>query len=230
MKGTPAVLQQGSDHDLAVRLHLAPVGRDAVAFNRFAVLHRGGACVPAQFDVGGAPRVADDLLADPAGDPPQPQALVLRHRRELDGAAVDELQNPARELVDRSHLEAWQAFACALPDLLGGLVRERDEGDRLGRRAEAAGGVARPRHHRPGLAGPGAGGDHRPVFEARGGPPLVRVQGRQQPVGAGGDLRAPVPPGPFRRGEAARSQPDSERGDRFGEPPPGPEAVRASGF
>ena len=130
---------------------------------------------------------------------------------------------------NRSHLEAWQAFARALPDLLGGLVRERDEGDRLGRRAEAAGGVARPRHHRPGLAGPGAGGDHRPVFEARGGPPLVRVQGRQQPVGAGGDLRAPVPPGPFRRGEAARGQPDSERGGRFGEPPPGPEAVRASG-
>ena len=122
---------------------------------------------------------------------------------------------------NRSHLEAWQAFARALPDLLGGLVRERDEGDRLGRRAEAAGGVARPRHHRPGLAGPGAGGDHRPVFEARGGPPLVRVQGRQQPVGAGGDLRAPVPPGPFRRGEAARGQPDSERGGRFGEPPQG---------
>ena len=110
-EGHAGGVQQGSDHDLAVRLHLAPVGRDAVAFNRFAVLHRGGACVPAQFDVGGEPRVADDLLADPAGDPPQPQALVLRHRRELDGAAVDELQNPARELVDRSHLEAWQAFA-----------------------------------------------------------------------------------------------------------------------
>ena len=28
-------MQQGSDHDLAVRLHLAAVGRDAVAFNRF---------------------------------------------------------------------------------------------------------------------------------------------------------------------------------------------------
>ena len=60
----------------------------------------------------------------------------FRHRRELDGAAVDELQNPARELVDRSHLEAWQAFARALPDLLGGLVRMK---------AIALGGVRRRR-------------------------------------------------------------------------------------
>ena len=77
-----------------MRLHLAAVGRDAVAFNQFAVLHRGGARVPPQCDVGGEPRVAVDLLADPAGDPPQPQAIVLRHRRELDGVAVDELQQP----------------------------------------------------------------------------------------------------------------------------------------
>ena len=195
-EGHAGGVQQGSDHDLAVRLHLAAVGRDAVAFNRFAVLDRGGARVPAQCDVGSEPRVAVDLLADPAGDPPQPQAVVLRHRRELDGAAVDEPQHPARELVDRAHLEARQAFARPLPDLLGGLVREGDEGDRLGRRAEASGGVAGPRHHRPGLAGPGAGGDHRPVFEARGGPSLVGVEGRQQRVGGGGGLRAPVPPGP----------------------------------
>ena len=32
---------------------------------------------------------------NPAGDPPPPQAVVLCHRRELDGAAVDELQHPA---------------------------------------------------------------------------------------------------------------------------------------
>lgn len=172
-------MQQGADHNLAVRLHFAAVGRDAVAFNRVAVLNHGRARVAAQGDIGGEPRVAVELLADPAGDPPQPQALVLRHRRELDGAAVDELQHPARELVDRAYLKAWQAFARPLPDLLGGLAREGDEGDGLGRRAEAADGVARPRHHRPGLAGPGAGGDHRPVFEARGGPPLVGVEGRQ---------------------------------------------------
>ena len=227
-EGHAGGVQQGSDHDLAVRPHLAVVGRDAVAFNRFAVLDRGGARVPAQCDVGGEPRVAVDLLADPAGDPPPPQAVVLRHRRELDGAAVDEPQHPARELVDRAHLEARQAFARPPPDLLGGLVREGDEGDRLGRRAEAAGSVARPRHHRPGLAGPGAGGDHRPVFEARGGPSLVGVEGRQQRVGGGGSLRAPVPPGPFRRGEAARGEPDPERGRRVGEPPPGPEALPAS--
>ena len=36
-------------------------------------------------------RVAVDLLADPAGGPLQPQAVVLRHRRELDGAVVDEV-------------------------------------------------------------------------------------------------------------------------------------------
>ena len=114
-------------------------------------------------------------------------------------------------------------------DLLGGLVGKGDEGDRLGRRAEASDGVARARHHRPGLAGPCAGGDHRPVFEARSGPALVEVEGRQQRVGGGDGLRAPVPPNPFHRGKAARGEPDPERGHRFGEPPPGPETVRASG-